>query len=108
MVAVNSDDSVRRLKGKGRPINPQERRMAVLAGLEAVDWVVCFEDDTPRPLLQALQPDVLVKGGDYKDKEPAWWAGKSWRSTAARCGHWPSGRQCVHHRVSWNKIQEGS
>jgi D-beta-D-heptose 7-phosphate kinase/D-beta-D-heptose 1-phosphate adenosyltransferase len=69
IVAVNSDASVRRLKGKGRPINPQERRMAVLAGLEAVDWVVCFRDDTPRPLLRALQPDVLVKGGDYPDKQ---------------------------------------
>ena len=43
--------------------------MAVLAGLEAVDWVLCFDDDTPRPLLQALQPDVLVKGGDYAGKE---------------------------------------
>ncbi len=43
--------------------------MAVLAGLEAVDWVVCFEEDTPRQLLQALEPDVLVKGGDYRDKE---------------------------------------
>jgi len=69
IVAVNSDASVRRLKGKGRPINPDDRRMAVLAGLEAVDWVVCFSDDTPRPLLQALKPDVLVKGGDYKGKE---------------------------------------
>ncbi len=69
IVAVNSDASVRRLKGKGRPINPQDRRMAVLAGLEAVDWVVCFDDDTPRPLLRALQPDVLVKGGDYKGRE---------------------------------------
>jgi D-beta-D-heptose 7-phosphate kinase/D-beta-D-heptose 1-phosphate adenosyltransferase len=69
IVAVNSDDSVRRLKGKGRPINPQERRMAVLAGLEAVDWVVSFADDTPRALLQALKPDVLVKGGDYAGKE---------------------------------------
>jgi D-beta-D-heptose 7-phosphate kinase/D-beta-D-heptose 1-phosphate adenosyltransferase len=69
IVAVNSDASVRRLKGKGRPINPQDRRMAVLAGLEAVDWVVCFSDDTPRPLLQALQPDILAKGGDYKGKE---------------------------------------
>lgn len=68
IVAVNSDDSVRRLKGAGRPINPSDRRMAVLAGLEAVDWVLCFEDDTPRPLLRELQPDVLVKGGDY-DKE---------------------------------------
>jgi D-beta-D-heptose 7-phosphate kinase / D-beta-D-heptose 1-phosphate adenosyltransferase len=69
VVAVNSDDSVRRLKGSGRPINPEDRRMAVLAGLEAVDWVVCFSDDTPRPLLQALQPDILVKGGDYAGKE---------------------------------------
>ncbi|MEP4145753.1 MAG: bifunctional D-glycero-beta-D-manno-heptose-7-phosphate kinase/D-glycero-beta-D-manno-heptose 1-phosphate adenylyltransferase HldE [Halioglobus sp.] len=69
IVAVNSDDSVRRLKGKGRPINPQERRMAVLAGLEAVDWVVCFDGDTPRPLLESLQPDILVKGGDYEGKE---------------------------------------
>jgi D-beta-D-heptose 7-phosphate kinase / D-beta-D-heptose 1-phosphate adenosyltransferase len=68
VVAVNSDDSVRRLKGKGRPINPQDRRMAVLAGLEAVDWVLCFDDDTPRSLLHALKPDILVKGGDYQDK----------------------------------------
>ena len=69
VVAVNSDESVRRLKGKGRPINPAERRMAVLAGLEAVDWVVCFAQDTPRELLQILRPDILVKGGDYPGKE---------------------------------------
>ncbi len=69
IVAVNSDDSVRRLKGKGRPINPESRRMAVLAGLEAVDWVVSLDDDTPRALLRALRPDVLVKGGDYAGKE---------------------------------------
>ena len=69
IVAVNSDDSVRRLKGRGRPINPEDRRMAVLAGLEAVDWVVCFRDDTPIELLQTLQPDILVKGGDYADKK---------------------------------------
>ncbi len=68
IVAVNSDDSVRRLKGKGRPINAQDRRMAVLAGLEAVDWVLCFDEDTPKALLRALQPDILVKGGDYGDK----------------------------------------
>lgn len=68
IVAVNSDASVRNLKGKGRPINPQDRRMAVLAGLEAVDWVVCFDEETPESLLHALHPDVLVKGGDY-DKE---------------------------------------
>tara|TARA_R110001599_G_scaffold353459_1_gene592519 strand:- start:225036 stop:226466 length:1431 start_codon:yes stop_codon:yes gene_type:complete len=69
IVAVNSDESVRRLKGKGRPINPADRRMAVLAGLEAVDWVVVFEHDTPRELLTILQPEVLVKGGDYTDKK---------------------------------------
>jgi D-beta-D-heptose 7-phosphate kinase / D-beta-D-heptose 1-phosphate adenosyltransferase len=69
VVALNSDDSVRRLKGRGRPINPEDRRMAVLAGLVAVDWVVCFSQDTPRELLQLLRPDVLVKGGDYADKQ---------------------------------------
>ena len=65
IVAVNSDDSIRRLKGAGRPINPLDRRMAVLAALEAVDWVVPFDTDTPEPLLESLRPDVLVKGGDY-------------------------------------------
>ena len=68
VVAVNDDDSVRRLKGSGRPVNPVDRRMAVLSGLEAVDWVVSFDEDTPIPLLEALKPDVLVKGGDYGDK----------------------------------------
>ena len=65
IVAINDDDSVRRLKGPGRPINPVERRMAVLAGLEAVDWVVSFGDDTPERLLEKLKPEILVKGGDY-------------------------------------------
>lgn len=65
IVAINSDDSVKRLKGNGRPINTIDRRMAVLAGLEAVDWVVPFDDDTPENLLKQIQPDVLVKGGDY-------------------------------------------
>ena len=65
IVAINDDESVRRLKGSGRPINPVERRMAVLAGLEAVDWVVSFADDTPESLLHMLKPDILVKGGDY-------------------------------------------
>ncbi len=66
VVAINDDASVRRIKGAGRPINPVERRMAVLAGLEAVDWVVSFSEDTPESLLQALQPEILVKGGDYR------------------------------------------
>ncbi len=65
VVAVNSDDSVHQLKGEGRPINPVERRMTMLAGLEAVDWVVEFDEETPESLLRELKPDVLVKGGDY-------------------------------------------
>lgn len=65
IVAINNDDSVKRLKGPGRPINPVDRRMTVLAGLAAVDWVVSFADDTPESLLQQIRPDVLVKGGDY-------------------------------------------
>jgi rfaE bifunctional protein nucleotidyltransferase chain/domain len=66
VVAVNSDASVRRLgKSAERPINPLADRMAVLAALEAVDLVVPFDDDTPRALILAARPDVLVKGGDY-------------------------------------------
>ncbi|WP_296061254.1 bifunctional D-glycero-beta-D-manno-heptose-7-phosphate kinase/D-glycero-beta-D-manno-heptose 1-phosphate adenylyltransferase HldE [uncultured Amphritea sp.] len=65
VLAINDDDSVRRLKGEGRPINPVERRKAVLAGLEAVDWVVSFAEDTPERLLEQIRPEVLVKGGDY-------------------------------------------
>ena len=65
VVAINSDESVHRLKGEGRPINTVDRRMAMLAGLSAVDWVVTFEHDTPLELLEKLRPDVLVKGGDY-------------------------------------------
>ncbi|MEH6668906.1 bifunctional D-glycero-beta-D-manno-heptose-7-phosphate kinase/D-glycero-beta-D-manno-heptose 1-phosphate adenylyltransferase HldE [Halopseudomonas sp.] len=65
VVAINDDASVSRLKGPGRPINSVERRMTVLAGLGAVDWVVSFAEDTPEELLKALKPDILVKGGDY-------------------------------------------
>lgn len=65
IVAINGDESVHRLKGEGRPINPIDRRMTMLAGLSAVDWVVTFEDDTPEALLERVAPDVLVKGGDY-------------------------------------------
>ena len=66
VVGVNSDASVRRLnKGPERPINPLEDRMAVLAALESVSLVVAFEEDTPRELILALRPDVLVKGGDW-------------------------------------------
>lgn len=73
IVAVNADASVKRLKGEGRPINPVERRMAVLAGLESVDWVISFEEDTPEALLERLRPDVLVKGGDYSKEQVVGW-----------------------------------
>jgi D-beta-D-heptose 7-phosphate kinase/D-beta-D-heptose 1-phosphate adenosyltransferase len=67
VVLVNSDDSVRRLKGEGRPVNGLAERMAMLAALECVDWVVPFAGDTPRAEICRLLPDVLVKGGDYLD-----------------------------------------
>ena len=66
LVAVNDDASVARLKGSGRPINPLDDRLSVLAGLAAVDWVVPFADDTPADLIARVLPDVLVKGGDYR------------------------------------------
>ena len=65
IVAVNDDDSVKRLKGEGRPVNPVDRRMSVLAALGSVDWVVPFAEDTPARLIESVLPDVLVKGGDY-------------------------------------------
>jgi D-beta-D-heptose 7-phosphate kinase/D-beta-D-heptose 1-phosphate adenosyltransferase len=71
VVAVNDDRSVRRLKGETRPINALPDRMAVLAGLAAVDWVVPFSEDTPARLIAAVMPDVLVKGGDYRAEEIA-------------------------------------
>lgn len=66
IVAINDDDSVRRLKGDPRPINALADRMAVISGLAAVDWVVSFADDTPQAAIQSILPDVLVKGGDYR------------------------------------------
>ena len=71
IIAVNDDDSVKRLKGPDRPINALEDRLLVLAGLAAVDWVVPFSEDTPAKLIEAVLPDVLVKGGDYKPEEIA-------------------------------------
>ena len=65
LVAVNSDESVSRLKGPERPVNPLDHRMAVLSGLESVDWVVPFGEDTPERLICRVLPDILVKGGDY-------------------------------------------
>ncbi|MFT6900058.1 MAG: D-beta-D-heptose 7-phosphate kinase/D-beta-D-heptose 1-phosphate adenosyltransferase [Colwellia sp.] len=71
IVAVNDDASVKRLKGIGRPVNPTDRRMAVLAGLGAVDWVVSFSEDTPQRIISNILPDILVKGGDYKVEDIA-------------------------------------
>jgi len=66
IVGVNSDASVRRAKGEGRPVNPLEARALVLAGLACVDLVTAFDDDTPIALIAAARPDLLVKGGDYE------------------------------------------
>ena len=71
IVAVNDDASVTRLKGKGRPVNTVERRMAVLAALGCVDWVVPFSEDTPERLICHVLPDLLVKGGDYQPEDIA-------------------------------------
>ena len=69
IVAVNSDDSVRRLKGRQRPVNSLENRMQVLAALACVDWVVAFEEDTPATLIDTIVPNILVKGSDYQPNE---------------------------------------
>ena len=65
IVAVNSDESVRKLKGKERPINNFQTRSNILASFSFVDYVIEFSDDTPKKLIQKIKPDVLVKGGDF-------------------------------------------
>jgi D-beta-D-heptose 7-phosphate kinase/D-beta-D-heptose 1-phosphate adenosyltransferase len=69
ILGLNSDESIRRLKGETRPINNEEDRAYILASLEAVDYVVKFYDDTPYELIKAITPHILVKGGDYEGKE---------------------------------------
>jgi len=82
VVGVNSDDSVRRLKGEGRPIRSAAERAFVLAALEYVDLVVVFAEDTPLELVRVLKPDVIVKGGDYTEdtivgaREVKGWGGR--------------------------------
>jgi len=71
IVAVNDDESVRRLKGPARPVNPLAHRMRMLSALACVDWVVPFSDDTPARLISRLLPDILVKGGDYRPDQIA-------------------------------------
>ncbi len=65
VVGLNSDSSVRRLKGESRPVSNESSRAAVLAAMEFVDYVVVFEEDTPLRLIENICPDILVKGGDY-------------------------------------------
>lgn len=69
VVGVNSDDSVRRLKGNNRPVQPESDRAYILSGLESVDYVTLFDQDTPAELIEAIKPDILVKGGDYTPDE---------------------------------------
>lgn len=82
VVALNSDDSVKRLKGPARPVNALADRMEVMAALECVDFVTFFEEDDPLKLITMLRPDVLVKGGDWKvdqiigGREVLSWGGK--------------------------------
>lgn len=69
IVGLNTDASVRRLKGKDRPVQSQRDRATILLALRSVDWVVLFSDDTPAKLISLVRPDVLVKGADYKESE---------------------------------------
>jgi D-beta-D-heptose 7-phosphate kinase/D-beta-D-heptose 1-phosphate adenosyltransferase len=69
VVGLNSDDSIRRLKGKGRPINNQDDRKFFLESLSFVDEVKLFDEDTPYELIKSILPDIIVKGGDYKPDE---------------------------------------
>jgi len=68
IVGLNSDKSIRKIKGKNRPIIKQENRAGLLAALSCVDFVVLFDEDTPINLIKSLKPDVLIKGADWKDK----------------------------------------
>lgn len=69
VVGLNSDASVRRLKGSSRPVNSQEDRRALLKALRCVDEVVVFDEDTPYELIKRLRPDIITKGGDYSPKD---------------------------------------
>ena len=69
ILGLNSDSSVRKLKGKGRPLIPQKDRAELLANFEFIDYITIFDEDTPERLIKQISPDVLVKGGDYRRKE---------------------------------------
>ena len=69
VVAVNSDASIRKIKGKKRPIIGEKNRLSVVAALQSVDYVVLFKEDTPLKVIKALKPDILVKGADWEKKD---------------------------------------
>lgn len=69
IVGVNTDASVKRLKGESRPLNSETNRATILAALHCVDYVILFDEDTPYKLIQKIQPDILVKGGDYEKSQ---------------------------------------
>jgi D-beta-D-heptose 7-phosphate kinase/D-beta-D-heptose 1-phosphate adenosyltransferase len=69
IVAINTDDSVQRLKGPSRPVNGRDDRVAVLSALACVDFVCEFDEDTPLELILAVRPDLIIKGGDYAVEE---------------------------------------
>jgi len=73
VVGVNTDQSIRRLKGPSRPIIPEADRLAVLEELESIDYLVRFDEDTPLGLIEKIQPDVLVKGADYQKQQVVGW-----------------------------------
>ena len=65
IVAINSDASIRRLKGPARPIHEEETRLALLNAIESIDWIIIFNEDTPYEIMEQIRPNILVKGGDY-------------------------------------------
>ena len=92
IVCLNSDKSVRRLKGEGRPLNPAAKPVALLSALHCVDAVLVFGEDTPRAALQRLRPDLWVKGGDYEGQAlPEANLLSSWVARRSRFPTWPGG-----------------
>ena len=71
VLGLNSDASVKRLKGEGRPVNPQDARAEVLEALECVDLITVFDEDTPEELIKLITPDIIFKGGDWKEEDIA-------------------------------------
>ncbi len=69
LVGLNSDESVSRIKGPSRPVNKQDYRIEALAAIDAVDYIVVFDEDTPEKLIMDIRPDVLVKGSDYEEAD---------------------------------------